>query len=197
MNMFHGTGIMLEENDQTMKGTLPARAAASFSLYNDPETLDETFNSTCSMKSAERDRYFQKQALHVWTSRPFRTAVYGFTKILHSFGFSFRDVRDIVLSAHFIFSVLLSCYLWKRNRFRGWCLMLWTAAGITCLQAFVFLPNQRFKTVLFDVPAFIVIILAAGSIWKNRKRKEQETDYIESKGDDREPVPKSSDVVIE
>jgi len=51
--------------------------------------------------------------------------------------------------------------LWRGGR-RPWALFLWAVIAVTALQAFLFLSNQRFKVVLFDLPALLVIGLAAG-----------------------------------
>jgi hypothetical protein len=49
------------------------------------------------------------------------------------------------------------------------------------LQAFVWLPNQRLKTVLFDLPALLILSLAAEAAWsrsqlRRRLRKDAPDD---------------------
>jgi hypothetical protein len=86
---------------------------------------------------------------------------YGTAKALHAFGFSFRQARDPLVVSLLVVSLLSSVFLWRRGRHREWCIFLWVAAGVVALHAFIFFPDQQFKTVLFDFPALLVVVLGA------------------------------------
>ena len=92
---------------------------------------------------------------------------HGISKVLHCFGFSFRHLRDALFVVHFVAAMFLSVYLWRRELYREWCVFLWAVVGITALQAFVFLPNQRFKTILFDYPAILVAVLGLVELFRS------------------------------
>jgi hypothetical protein len=46
-----------------------------------------------------------------------------------------------------------------------WVLFLGLTTFGVALQAFVYLPQQRFKTVLFDPPALLVLMLGFSRLW--------------------------------
>ena len=159
INLYLGAGLGSDAQDPTAKGALCQRAATRLGLYD--RALDSRVRSVVEgLNPHEGSDYLQKTAVAAWKSRPLKTSLYGLTKILHSFGFSFRHLRDTFLAGYFIVSVISSVYLWRRQRYREWCVFFWAVLLSVSALAFVFLPNQRFKTVMFDLPALLVSVLA-------------------------------------
>ncbi|HUV37257.1 MAG TPA: hypothetical protein VMX58_10000 [Patescibacteria group bacterium] len=142
-------------------GSLATRAWEDLHLSDEEGAADAYGRYTVETR-AQADRDYRKRALARWTRRPLALTAYGACKILHSFGFSFRGPRDLVVMLHFLGSMAFSVYLWKRRRWREWVLLLWMITIAVMAQAFLFLPELRFKTVLFDFPALVVCILGAG-----------------------------------
>jgi hypothetical protein len=155
-NMYIGTGVTFDEDGAA--NDLPAGSAATNKL-GDPALNMVVGEETQGMTAAQQNRYLQKTALGIWLKRPGGTISYGVAKTLHAFGFSFRHARDSLLVVQFVTSLLFSLYLWKRRRYREWCVFFWGVVLVAAFQAFVFLPDQRLKTVVFDFPAIIIAVL--------------------------------------
>ena len=95
-----------------------------------------------------------------WTERPVALSLHGAAKALHAFGFSLRGARDVLLALFSLAAAGAGWHLWRRRRYRAWVMFAAACALAVALQAFVYLPNQRFKTVLFDPAALLLIALA-------------------------------------
>jgi hypothetical protein len=147
INLYLGTGVAQDAKDAR---TLPHRFArhAGFGLG----------------EQAPRDP--GRVALEVWREHPVRTALYGATKVLHGFGGSLRGVRDALLAALLAASLFCARRLWRKGDWkeasrtdRAWVLFFGGILLVTALQLFLYLPNQRLKTVLFDLPALMIVAL--------------------------------------
>jgi hypothetical protein len=165
INLYLGIGARSGGSYSADKESLPEKVADSFRLYEQSNSPD-LYRLPQDMENWETnwklDRLYQEIAVNAWIDRPVALSTYGFSKILHSFGFSLRDIRDLTLVLHFIASMCLSVYIWRVDRYKKWCLFFWTVFFIVVLHAFIFPENQRYKTVLFDVPAILIIV--AGSL---------------------------------
>jgi hypothetical protein len=157
-NLYLGTGGGLANTKPWARGSLPTRAWNSLNL-KDLEHPEGAYGRYPAEMRARADRDFRTRALERWKRRPLALTAYGAAKMLHVAGFSFRRPRDVIVMLHFIGSLILSVYLWKRRRWREWALLLWMIAIVVMAQAFLFLPELRFKTVLFDFPALVVSML--------------------------------------
>ncbi len=158
-NLYWGTGELGVHGENPANPSIAYIAATRLGLYNKKQ-YDRISSRTAGMpRMADRSRAFRKRAVRLWLKRPVRTILFGAAKALHAFGMSFRTVRDAVILLHAAFAGVVSILLWKMRRWRRWVVLFWAAAAATVLQAFVFLPAQRFKTVLFDLPALVIISL--------------------------------------
>jgi hypothetical protein len=154
------------------KETLHEKVADHFHFYEQSKNPD-LHRMPKGMENWEEnwklDSVYQRIVINAWINRPIVMSVYGFSKILHSFGFSLRDFRDLTLVLHFIVSMCLSIYLWKVDQHRKWCLFFWTIFLTVVLQAFIFLETQRYKTLLFDVPALLMIVAGSAVFFRNSR----------------------------
>lgn len=157
-NLYLGSGGGLAHTKPWAQGSLPTRTWNSLHL-RDPECPVDAYGQYPSGMRARADRDYRTRALERWKQRPLALMAYGAVKILHVAGFSFRGPRDLIVMFHFIGSMAFSVYLWKRRRWKEWSLLLWMIAIVVMAQAFFFLPELRFKTVLFDFPALVVSVL--------------------------------------
>jgi 4-amino-4-deoxy-L-arabinose transferase-like glycosyltransferase len=155
VNLYLGTGVVQDPGDSN---TLPSRFAARTGMASD--SGDATAALTQNASPQEASQIYAREARSVWSQHPVRTSLYGVAKILHGFGFSFRGLRDgmmvLLLAAALFFSVRL-------YRFGGpgkaWAFLFWGVLLVTISQLFLYLPNQRLKTVLFDLPALLTLVL--------------------------------------
>jgi hypothetical protein len=143
MNLYLGTGAAQDPRDAN---TLPYR----FARY-------------AGFGEAERaPRKVGEAARAVWREHPARTSFYGATKVLHGFGFSLRGPRDValalLLAGSAFFAVRLGRGDWGTPG-AAWPLLWAGILLVTAFQLFVYLPNQRLKTVLFDLPALLILAL--------------------------------------
>lgn len=157
INLYLGTGSDPAAEDG---GGLPGAAAARLGLA-DAERATGIGARAAALAPAAQDALYSAEAAALWRARFPATALYGLSKAAHAFGFSLRGGNDLVQVGLFGAALAASFWLWRAGR-RPWALFLWAIIAVTALQAFLFLGNQRFKVVLFDLPALLVIGLAAG-----------------------------------
>jgi 4-amino-4-deoxy-L-arabinose transferase-like glycosyltransferase len=157
-NLYLGAGLGSISDDLDHR-SLPVRYAEAHRL-SDNDPLPE------SLPMGLHDKLCSERAIERWKSRPVETMTHGVLKVLHAFGGSMRDVRDIGVVTVSIVSCLISLVIWLRSpSLRSWCLFFWASIAVVALQAFVFLTNQRFRIVLFDFPAMITIALGAYTLF--------------------------------
>jgi hypothetical protein len=159
--LYQGTGVTSKVD--TTSGSseavgMPGASAATLGLA-DPGLVSAVARDTVGVSTATKNRIFRRTALGIWINRPLKMVSYGAAKALHVFGFSFRHARDSLLAALLVVSLLVSILLWNKRLHREWCVFLWVVAGMAALQAFVLVPSQRFKTVVFDFPAVLIVVL--------------------------------------
>ncbi len=157
INLYLGTGIDPAAGDG---GGLPGTVAARLGLA-DAERAAAIGARAAALGPAAQDALYSAEAAARWRARFPATALYGLSKAAHAFGFSLRGGSDLVQVGLLGAALAASVGLWRGGR-RPWALFLWAVIAVTALQAFLFLSNQRFKVVLFDLPALLVIGLAAG-----------------------------------
>lgn len=164
VNLYLGTGVVQFPGDAN---TLPYRFAKTAGLAKQ-DSLQRVDPKDPRALAAEETR-LAAEAQALWQARPARMAAYGVLKALHGFGFSLRGARDLSLVLFLGISLVASARAWKSPAFRPWAVFFWGVLGATCLQMFVYLPNQRFKVVLFDLPALLMIVLGTVRL---RRREE-------------------------
>lgn len=154
INLYLGSVAPPEGSDA---GTLPARYGAWTGM---PRAEARVLDRSTEEKAGAESAHLGGLARSAWREAPLRTAGYGFAKVLHGFGFSLRGIRDIALVALFAASLWASARLWKEGSRRAWVLLFWGFLLAAAAQMFLYLPNQRFKTVAFDLPALLMLALA-------------------------------------
>ncbi|GMG84689.1 hypothetical protein LNKW23_39050 [Paralimibaculum aggregatum] len=116
-----------------------------------------------------REALAGRLAAAAWADDPLRQARYGAAKLAHSFGFSLRGPADW-LQAGFTLAALGAAlalaWLGRAGIPAAVGLSLLAAAAV----AFVFLPNIRLKTLLFDAPALLALCALAAAILPARSR---------------------------
>jgi hypothetical protein len=162
--MYIGTGVTAApDTSGTAVLDLPSSSAETNGL-GDPGLVAAVGRETAGLEAAARNRVYRRNALNVWVSRPLKTASYGAAKVFHSFGFSFRHARDSLMVVQLVVSLLLSLFLWRRRLHREWCVFMWGAALVVALDAFVFVPEPLFRTLLFDFPALVVSVAGVAAL---------------------------------
>ena len=175
MNMVLGTGISdgeffyTGEQDPSGEGTLPAKLSRVLEL-RDPSFMQQLRLEAEGLSSAERNSLYSQKALLLWRTEPMKITVFGIAKILHGFGFSLRGFRDYITAAFTLITFACSILVWRMKKYRIWCVFFWLSAAVIVVQMFGFLPNQRFKTVVFDLPGMLMIVLMSES-FMNRFKK--------------------------
>ena len=165
INLYSGTGVNTDQEDQSAMGSVSLITARKLGL-RDEHIIGQTQRDIQSMTVAEKNTYLTNVAKIIWISRPIKTTLYGLGKIFHGFGFSFRDFRDVILVMLFISSIAFSIYLWASHSHREWCVFFWAILFVASLQMFIFLPNQRFVTVIFHLPAMMMIIIGVFQLFE-------------------------------
>jgi len=157
--LYLGTGVTSKvDTTGALSAGMPEASAETLGLA-DPGLVSAVAQDTVGASGAAKSRIFRRTALGVWIERPFKMVSYGVAKVLHAYGFSFRHPRDSLIAALLVISLLTSLLLWTRRLHREWCVFFWVVAGVAALQAFLLIPNQRFKTVVFDFPAVLIVAL--------------------------------------
>ena len=111
------------------------------------------------------------RAAGIIREHPQESLSHGLAKALHAFGFSLRGARDIALMIFTLLVLSGSVALWRRREHRSVCLLVWSCGLVAAAQAFFFLPNQRFKTMLFDYPALLLCGCLGQMIWHSLRRE--------------------------
>ena len=159
VNLYLGTGAAGGDG----AGDLPSAVAGRLGLVGAPPAARAAAQAAqAALSPSEQDSLYSGAAAEVWRARPGATALYGLSKAAHAFGFSLRGGSDAVQVGLFVAALAASLWLWRARRQRPWALFLWVLIAVTALQAFLFLSNQRFKVVVFDLPALLVVGLAVG-----------------------------------
>jgi len=160
-NLYEGTGVKSKVDTTSATSIAPDMTAASATALGlaDPGIVMAVEADTLGLSAAAQNRVYRKAALTVWRKRPAKMASYGVAKAFHAFGFSFRHGRDALAASQLVVSLLVSLLLWHRRLYREWCVFLWVVAAAVALQSFLFVPDHQFKTVVFDFPALLVVVL--------------------------------------
>jgi hypothetical protein len=162
-DLYLGTGVKSKVDTTgsvSIAPDLPSASAETLGL-SDPGLVNAVEADTSGLSATAQNRIYRRAALSVWFDRPVKMISYGVAKLLHAFGFSFKHTRDSLLVSLLIVSLLASVVLWRRRRHREWCIFFWGVAVAVSLQAFIFFPDQQFKTVVFDFPALLIVVLGA------------------------------------
>lgn len=165
-SLYSGTGVTAKVDTMgVMRKTpdMPSESAETLMLA-DPGLAATVERDTVGVSAAGQNLMYTKTALGVWAKRPVKTISYGVAKVLHAFGFSFRHARDALSVVQLVVSLLVSVFLWRRRVRREWCVFFWVVGATVALQAFMFSPTQQFKTVVFDFPALLIVVLGAFEI---------------------------------
>jgi len=160
-HLYVGTGVESRVDTTGTTSTAPDMTVVSAEALGlaDRGLVSSVERETAGLSAATQDRLYGKVALTVWRERPVKMASYGVAKALHAFGFSFRHGRDAMAASQLVVSLLVSLLLWRRRLHREWCVFLWVVTAAVALQSFLFIPVQQFKTVAFDFPALLVVVL--------------------------------------
>jgi len=179
VNLYLGTGVTPETLDEDWgpqeresANQLPTRVAHSLGLKDSalyarmkPRLRSETL--------AQQNDYYSETARQIWRQRPLGTTLYAFSKILHCFGFSLRGPSDFALVLLFLSSFFFSIYLWTGKVYREWSAFFWCLFAFACLQAFLYLPDQRFKTVIFDPAALSILALGIANLRRGQMSRRE------------------------
>jgi 4-amino-4-deoxy-L-arabinose transferase-like glycosyltransferase len=92
-----------------------------------------------------------------WSDRPFGTIMYGFAKIAHAFGASFRGLKDYASLLLFVASFVSAFLLWKKNLYRDFVIFYWTSLMTFSINAFLLMGFIRYRVIFFDLVAVIII----------------------------------------
>ena len=149
LNLYLGTGLRSVGDTGVRRGERLRHGRQGTEPRGDPggEELEN---------AADRDARYRSEAIDVWREQPIATAGFAAAKVLHTLGFSLRDVE----TWHSPWSRLRPVSEWS-------CSPAGATPRVGCLPcrniprrrrgAFVFLPNQRFRIALHDLSAIIVI----------------------------------------
>jgi hypothetical protein len=136
------------------EATIYGKVAKHYGLY-----VEDASKDLGVTQFAIRYNMNNEKALRRWFQKPLPTFIYCSAKVLHAFGFSFRDIRDAILAIFTIISLMACTFILRIREYRPWCVFFLSVAFITALQAFLTEPDQRLKTVFFDLPAVITIAI--------------------------------------
>jgi hypothetical protein len=166
LNLYLGTGIGgIGGEHHSSARSLPQRVIDAFGLY-DSTRNDSIRSVAATMRLPESNRFYRVHAIKLWSERPGKTALLAVAKFFHAFGFSFRNLKDTVVALHTILSIAAALYLWRRALFRHWVVFYTGCLVSAALLSFFFLAQQRFKTVLFDIPATVILSFAAVDLYR-------------------------------
>ncbi len=110
-------------------------------------------------------QYYESLAQRAWRSNPVGNTKYGFKKILHTFGLWFQRVMDWVMGLQLILAIASAVWLWQSRRYLPWVFFFCGTIGVTALQSFIFQQGFRFKLVLFDLPALLILSLGSTGLF--------------------------------
>ena len=95
----------------------------------------------------------------MWSTYPIELSKIGLMKIGHGFGLSHRDYRDIVFSLFYAGILLMFIFLLVSKIHLKWLLLFSSSFFIYILQAFLIYGDQKYRIVLLDPFAFIILSL--------------------------------------
>jgi len=159
-NLFLGAGAGAAADDGSTEKTLFATMGKRLRLVS-TENVAVAFSRSVEFSDAETSRFLSREASQVWSSRPLAASFYGLAKVGHTFGLSGRDPRDWGTILLTIGALAASIQAWRVHRWRSFVLVFWSSTVVATVQSFVFLPNQRFRVILFDLPALAILAAVA------------------------------------
>jgi Dolichyl-phosphate-mannose-protein mannosyltransferase len=119
----------------------------------------------------QANQYYEQLTQKSWATQADKNIQYGFEKVLRTFGFWNRRGIDFLMAAQFVLALGLSFLLWQRKLHLPWITFFWGCVFITALQSFIFHEGFRFKLILFDLPAMVIIYLGMVLLLRGRDRR--------------------------
>jgi Dolichyl-phosphate-mannose-protein mannosyltransferase len=121
----------------------------------------------------QANQYYEQLTQKSWVTHTDKNIQYGFEKVFHTFGFWNRRAVDFLMAAQFVLALGLSFLLWQRKLHLPWIVpwitFFWGCIFITALQSFIFHEGFRFKLILFDLPAMVIIYLGMVLLLKDAR----------------------------
>jgi hypothetical protein len=155
-NLLLGTGCAALAADGSARGTVFAAAAERLGLADpDLAAAERPAGDRAAAASAE----LAAQAAARWRERPGALSLYGLSKVVHAFGGSRRGIGDWASLLLSVASLAAAVTLWRRRQHRRVVVLLAALGSLVAAQAFVFLPDQRFRVVAFDSLAACTLAL--------------------------------------
>jgi hypothetical protein len=155
-NLWDGSGGRAEFGD----GTLIQKVVDKYGLYDPAYAASVKQMADDAPNDYQGDEILKDAAVQLWKDHPRAEIELGFAKILHSFGFSLTDASDMAVALWTLISIAAALVLWVMKRYRAWAVYLLAALATSAAQSFVFVANQRFKVVMVDPVAVLVVVLA-------------------------------------
>ena len=139
------------------------KKVANSTLYTDERAKSRgDFDSTC-----------KKIGIKIWVENTQEQVTHGVLKIIHSYGGSFRGIKDYITIGFLLIVFLASVSLWKKSTHKSIIMLHWGFVLSGFLIVFFFLTNMRFKTFYFDTTGlFILAIYFSTLLGKFRNKRE-------------------------
>lgn len=108
---------------------------------------------------------------YMWSTYPIELSKIGLMKIGHGFGLSHRDYRDIVFSLFYAGILLIFIFLLVCKIHLKWLLLFSSSFFIYILQAFLIYGDQKYRIILLDPFAFIILSLFLNLLYEKYFKK--------------------------
>ena len=107
----------------------------------------------------EREKYSKISVEKIFSYDPFVQIKYSLLKLPHLFGFSFRGIRDYIISIYSIISFLLILYYLKKKKYKIIISLNLLILLSTIIQTLIYVPTLRYSIYYFNSSLVLYAIL--------------------------------------
>ncbi len=124
----------------------------------------DVYKLETDLNEKKASEHYETLAKQSWENHPMDNLKYGIEKVLQTFGLWRRRSIDVIMGTQLMLALGFSMLLWQRRVYLPWVVFFWGAMLVTSLQSFIFHQGFRFKLILFDLPAILIIYLGAATL---------------------------------
>jgi hypothetical protein len=161
--LYRGSGVWVPDTD-----SLPRTVDLRLGLDDPARDLAVKTRGFSIPRGAAADVYWRSEAVAAWERQPARTSLYALSKVGHSLGLSLGGLADLVLLGLTVLGTASGIVLVRARRHLAWvALTAATFAGMA-VQVALYVPDVRFRVSLLDLPALLLVGLAAAVLVEGR-----------------------------
>ena len=120
----------------------------------------------------EREKYSKISVEKIFDYDPVVQIKYSLLKLPHLFGFSFRGIRDYIISIYSVLSFFLILYFLKKKKYKIIIYVNLLVLLATIIQSLIYVPTLRYSIYYFNSSVLLYALLII-EVFKNFQKKNE------------------------